>query len=119
MKTIVKASMLMLLGMSTAMAASPKTKAKSTADQVLTSGAYSAQVKGIVCNGCGAFIQQTLESINGLEKISVDQTKKTVQFQVKKEAKIKLVEVQKALKASAEKMGMGADYQLRNLKKIG
>ncbi len=117
MRTLFKAGIVVLLGISTAFAGSVKSKAKSTDAQVLTSGAYSAEVKGIVCGGCGSFIQQTLEKINGIEKVSVDQDKKIVQFQIKKDAKVKIAEVQKALKASADKMGMGADYQLRSLKK--
>lgn len=117
MKTLFKTGIVVLLGISTAFAGSVKSKAKSADAQVLASGAYSAQVKGIVCGGCGSFIQQTLEKISGIEKVSVDQDKKTVQFQIKKDAKVKLAEVQKSLQASADKMGMGADYQLRGLKK--
>lgn len=117
MKTLMKTGMVILLGINMAFAASTKAKQKSATEQVLTSGAYSAQVKGIVCSGCGAYIQDTLEKFKGIDKVSVDQDKKLVQFQVKRDVKIKLGEVQKALKASADKMGMGADYQLMDIKK--
>jgi copper chaperone CopZ len=118
MKTLFKAGLVVLLGITAAFAGSIKSKTKSTEARVLTAGAYSAQVKGIVCGGCGSFIQQTLEKIGGIEAVSVNQDKKTVQFQIKKDAKVKLAEVQKALQASAAKMGMGADYLLRDLKKV-
>lgn len=117
MKNVIQAVMVMLLGMSVAFAESPKVKAKAAGEEVLGAGKYTAQVKGIVCRGCGSFIQQTLEKISGIEKASVDQDKKAVQFQVKKNMKVKLSEVQKALRISAEKMGMDADYQLHDLKK--
>ncbi len=116
MKMNVMAGSLLVMGLmiSLGFAAS---KARTAGAQVLAAGAYSAQVKGIVCGGCGSVIQETMEKINGIENVSVDQDKKTVQFQVKKDVKLKLAVVQKALQASADKMGMGADYQLRNLKK--
>lgn len=116
MRTLWSISLVILLAGGMAFAESVKAKGKA-ASQFLTGGAYSAQVEGIVCGGCGAVIQETMEKISGIEKVSVDQDKKTVQFQVKKDAKLKLAAVQKALQASAEKMGMGADYQLRSLKK--
>lgn len=116
MKTFWNMSLVILLAGSMAFAESAKAKGKAVG-QFLTGGTYSAQVKGIVCGGCGPVIQETMEKINGIEKVSVDQDKKTVQFQVKNEVKVKLVEVQKALQSSADKMGMGADYQLRNIKK--
>ncbi|OGR85096.1 MAG: hypothetical protein A2901_02355 [Elusimicrobia bacterium RIFCSPLOWO2_01_FULL_54_10] len=118
MKSITKAVMVTMLGISVSFAA-PKPKAKAISEAVLAPGAYSAQVKGIVCGGCGQLIQQTLEKFNGIEKVAVNQDEKTVNFQVRKGSKLKLSEIQKALQASAGKMGMGADYTLQNLKKVG
>jgi copper chaperone CopZ len=115
MKKWIELGLLLLL--SAQGAAAPKAKAKADSMEILTGGAYSAQVKGIVCLGCGEYIKQTLQKIPGVEQVSVDQGKKTVQFKVKEGSKLKLAEVQQALRASAEKMGMGADYQLRDLKK--
>lgn len=116
MKILWSMSLVVLLAGGMAFTESAKAKGKAIG-QFLTGGDYSAQVKGIVCGGCGAVIQETMEKINGIEKVSVDQDKKIVQFHVKKDAKLKLAAVQKALQASADKMGMGADYQLRNLKR--
>jgi hypothetical protein len=47
--------------------------------------------------------------------VKVDQDKKTVQFTVKKDATVKVSDLQKALKAAADRMGMGADYTLSDL----
>ena len=87
------------------------------AAQILKAGAYSAKAKALVCEGCGPLIQQTLKKIPGLESIAVDPKTRMVQFRVKKDAKIDLADLQKNLKSAAREMGMGADYQLENLKR--
>ncbi len=86
------------------------------ADQVLGTGSYTANVKAIVCRGCGSLIKRTLEGMKEIESASVDQDAKTVEFAVKKDNTVKLSDIQAALKAAAEKMGMGADYTLSNVK---
>jgi hypothetical protein len=82
---------------------------------VLRSGTYAAKVKAIVCDGCGPLIQKTLQGMKEIEAVKVDQDKKTVQFTVKKDATVKVSDLQKALKAAADRMGMGADYTLSDL----
>lgn len=81
-------------------------------------GAYQATVKAIVCDGCGEFIQKTMASQSGIGVVVVDQKAKLVTFRVNDGAKIKVANLQKALAASAEQMGMGADYTLHNIKKV-
>ena len=88
-------------------------------DQVLQEGAYSATVKALVCGGCGPKVEETLRNVDGIQSVAVDQEKKTVKFTVKKGAKIKLTDLQKILRASSLEMGMGADYQIKGLKKVG
>ena len=104
-----------MLGLCTAFAGQ-KSKPQSKPEEVLAAGEYSAQVKGIVCSGCGQIIQQTLEKMKGIDKVSVNQDEKTVKFQVRQGQKLKLLDVQRALQDAAGHMGMGADYELRNLK---
>ena len=83
----------------------------------LKAGTYEATVKAIVCGGCGEFIQNTLEENKSLENISVDQKTRRLQFTVKKGSTAQLADLQLALKASADRMGMGADYTLDDLRK--
>jgi hypothetical protein len=85
---------------------------------VLTAGTYTAKVKAIVCSGCGPLIKQTLEKMKEIDSVSVDSGKKTVQFAVKKNNTVKLSDLQKALKVAADRMGMGADYTLLDLKAL-
>jgi len=82
----------------------------------LNPGTYTAKVKAIVCGGCGPLIEKTLQGMKEIEKAKVDQAKATLQFSVKNGATIKTSDLQKALKAAADKMGMGADYTLSDLK---
>jgi len=91
-------------------------QAKDAAKDVLNPGTYSAKVKAIVCGGCGPLITKTLQGMKQIDSVSVDSAKQTVQFAVKKNNTVKLSDVQKALKAAADKMGMGADYELSDLK---
>ncbi len=85
---------------------------------VLTAGKYSAKVKAIVCGGCGPLIKQTLQKMKELDAVTVDQEKKTVQFSVKKDGTVKVAELQKALKAASDQMGMGADYTLSDIQPV-
>ncbi len=89
------------------------------ADQSLGAGTYTAKVKALVCRGCGPFVKKTLEGLKPIESATVNQQASTVEFTVRKDTTIKLSEIQAALKAAAEKMGMGADYTLSNVKAKG
>jgi hypothetical protein len=84
--------------------------------EVLKPGEYTAKVKAITCGGCGPLIKKTMMGMKEIESVSVDSEKKTVQFVVKKDVTLKMADLQKALKAAAEVMGMGADYTLSELK---
>ena len=97
--------------------AAPKAKTAAS-DQTLTSGAYTATVKAIVCEGCAQFITETLNKNPSLEAISVDPKTKMLSFAVKKDAKVKVSDLQTALKASSDQMGMGADYSISNVKAV-
>ena len=88
-------------------------------DQILREGAYSATVNALVCEACGPKVQETLQKVDGIQSVTVDQEKKTVKFMVKKSAKIKLTDLQKILRASSLEMGMGDDYQIKGLKNVG
>jgi hypothetical protein len=90
--------------------------ASGQAKDVLKAGSYTAKVKAIVCGGCGPLIVKTLQGMKGLESVSVDGEKMTVRFSVKKDASVQVADMQKALKAAADQMGMGADYTLSELK---
>jgi hypothetical protein len=92
-------------------------KPKAAADQTLTAGAYTATAKALVCDGCAAFIKETLEKNKALENVSVESKTKQVSFSVKKDATVKLADLQAVLKAAAGEMGMGADYTLANVKR--
>ncbi len=83
---------------------------------VLKAGEYTAKVKAITCGGCGPLIKKTMEGMKEIGPVTVDSTNKTVQFAVKKDATIKLADLQKALDGAAKNMGMGADYTLLDLK---
>jgi len=86
------------------------------APDVLKPGEYTASVKAIVCGGCASLIKQTMQGMKSIDAVSVDSAKKTVQFAVKKDATVKVADLQKALDAAAKNMGMGADYTLVDLK---
>lgn len=96
-----------------AFAGAPKAKAKA---QVLKQGHYTAQVKAIVCGACAPKILETVRGFPGIEDASVDQDNSQLNFSVKSGAKVSLSKLQGKLKAASEKMGMGADYTLREIK---
>jgi hypothetical protein len=87
-------------------------------DTVLPSGNYSAKVAAMVCDGCPSLIQKTMLGVKGIGSTTVDQKTREVHFSVKENASVKWSDLQKALKASADKMGMGADYTLSDLKSV-
>ena len=88
------------------------------APEVLKTGEYTATVKAITCGGCGPLIKRTMEGMKEIDSVSVDSKNKTVQFAVKAGATVDYANLQKALDAAAEKMGMGADYTLLDLKPV-
>ena len=88
------------------------------APEVLKTGEYTAKVKAITCGGCGPLIKKTMEGMKEIDSVSVDSKNKTVQFAVKEGATINYADLQKALDAAAEKMGMGADYTLLDLQPV-
>lgn len=90
--------------------------AVAAAEDVLAAGAYTAKVKALTCAGCGPLVKKTLEGMKEIESATVDSKASTVQFVVKKDNTVKVADVQAALKVSADKMGMGADYTLSDIK---
>ncbi len=88
----------------------------SAAEDQLGAGTYTAKVKALVCRGCGPLVKKTIEGLKPIESATVDQQKSTVEFTVKKDNTIKVSETQAALKTAADKMGMGADYTLSDVK---
>lgn len=115
-KSFVNALMIVSLMTSICLAASPKDKNSGARDRVLNSGKYTGKAGAFVCGGCGPAIEETLKKDPNIESVSVNSKTNMVQFTVKKRAKVKLSDLQKELKASADQMGMGADYQLNNVK---
>lgn len=96
---------------------SDKAKAKKEAHAVLSEGEYTAKVKALVCSGCGPMVESALKGMEGVESAAVDSGASTVKFSVKKGAKIRKDDLQKTLDAEAAKMGMGANFNLFDLKK--
>lgn len=86
---------------------------------VLKAGSYTATVAGIVCGACPPQVEKTLKAFPGIEGVSVSQEKLTVSFTIKKGASVKEAKLQTALKAASSEMGMGADYSLSDLKRVG
>lgn len=86
------------------------------ATQVLGSGYYTAKVGAIVCGGCKELIEKTMRQVSGIGTAQVDDKAATVRFTVLAGKKVQLTDLQKALQASADNMGMGADYVLSDVK---
>jgi copper chaperone CopZ len=101
------------------MAGSGHEKSAHGQDPVLPGGSYTAKAKSIVCGGCGSLIEKTMRGTPGIEAAKVDPKTGQVDFTVKKGQEVKWSELQKALKVSAGKMGMGADYTLTNFRVAG
>ena len=83
---------------------------------VLQAGTYTAHVAAIPCEGCPPIIESTMLSQKGIASAKADQKTSTLAFTVKPEARVKVSDLQKALKAASDQMGMGADYSLKNIK---
>ena len=111
-RTIVWASLIAATTMTLALASSRD------AVTTLKGGRYSAKVAAIPCGGCPPLIQKTMLQQEGIEMASADQKTSILTFQVKEGSAVKLVELQVALKAASDQMGMGADYGLQDVKKI-
>ena len=89
------------------------------ADDVLNAGAYTAKVKAMTCGGCPPLVKKTMEGLKGIESAAVDRQSSSVEFTVKKDNTVKVADLQTALKAASDKMGMGADYTLSDIKPKG
>jgi copper chaperone CopZ len=96
----------------------PSTGTTSKSAKTLAPGTYSATVKALVCEGCPPLVTEALSKQKGIDKISVDPKTSTAKFTVLKNSQVSLAELQKALDAAAGEMGMGADYTLKNLKRV-
>ena len=112
-RTIVLASLITGVTMIVAFAAPSQ-----DVDRALKSGQYSAKVAAIPCAACPPEIVKTLKAQPAIDEVSVDQKASTVEFIVKPGTQVLLSDLQKALKAASDQMGMGADYQLKNVKKV-
>lgn len=116
MKTVIAGLVLAAFAATHGIAA---TTAGKGAKGVLKEGAYTATVAALVCGACPPQVEKTLKTFPGIEGVSVSQEKSTVSFTVKKGALVKEAKLQMTLKAASSKMGMGADFSLRDLKHIG
>jgi hypothetical protein len=86
-------------------------------DQILQTGKYTARVTAIPCEGCPSVIEQTMLAQPGIASAKADQKTSTLTFTVKSDAVVKVSDLQKALKAASDQMGMGADYSLKDITK--
>ena len=86
-------------------------------DRRLQAGKYSAKVTAIPCAACPPEIVKTLNAQAAIEDVSVDPKASAVTFTIKPGMVVLLSDLQKALKTASDQMGMGADYQLKNVKK--
>jgi hypothetical protein len=86
-------------------------------DPVLLTGKYTAQVTAIPCEGCPPVIEQTMLAQPGIATAKADQKTSTLTFTIKPDAQVNVSDLQKALKAASDQMGMGADYSLKDIKK--
>lgn len=84
--------------------------------KVLESGYYTARVGAIVCGGCRELIENTMREVPGIGASQVDEKTSQVRFAVLTGKRVRLNDLQKALRVSAESMGMGADYVLSDVK---
>lgn len=116
MKTLLSGLLATGLALSVAHAATEKAGGKQPGARVLGEGHYTAKAKALVCTGCGPMIEKTMRDIPGIESAKVDSETAKVHFTVKEGASVKEADLQKTLKASADKMGMGADYRLSDIK---
>jgi hypothetical protein len=85
---------------------------------VLKTGNYTAKVTAIPCEGCPPIIEKTMLDQKGIGSAKADQKTSSLAFTVKPGAAVKVADLQKALKAASNQMGMGADYTLKNVTKV-
>ncbi len=109
--------LVVVAGLSVAASAAVKKPAKS-APASLSAGQYTAHVAMLACSACGANVEKVLNATKGIESAKVDSDKSSVTFTVKPGAKIKVADLQKTLKSSADEMGMGADYRLSKISEL-
>ena len=83
----------------------------------LKAGSYTAKVVALPCDACAPEVKKTLSGIEGVGSVSVDTKTRTVTFTIEKGANVTEAALQKALKAASDKMGMGADYTLHEIKR--
>ncbi|NNN04559.1 MAG: hypothetical protein HKL90_01525 [Elusimicrobia bacterium] len=105
-----------------ALAATPDFAANAAgkgAKAILKAGSYSAKAAALVCAACPPEVEKTLKTFPGIERVVVSREKSTVSFRVKKGFSVKTAKLQAALKAASDKEGMGADYSLSGLKRVG
>jgi hypothetical protein len=88
---------------------------QTNARKVLGPGTYMATVKSLVCSACGPKVLETLKAVSGISDASVDQATSRLTFVVKPGAKVNVAAVQNKLKEVSSRMGMGADYSLRDI----
>lgn len=86
-------------------------------DTVLKTGKYTAHVAAIPCEGCPPVIEQTMLAQPGIATAKADQKTSTLLFTIKPDAQVNVSDLQKALKAASDQMGMGADYSLKGIQK--
>ena len=72
----------------------------------------------VCCSGCVGSIEKAARGVKGIEQAAAAEAPATLNFKVKKGAKVKLSTLQKALNAAAAQMGMGADFGLYELKAL-
>src|ERR1017187_9933326 len=89
--------------------------ADGTVANVLEAGTYTAKVAAIPCEACPPVIEKTFKAQPGIDQVSVDQKTSSLTFTVKPGAQVQLPDLQSALKAASDQMGMGADYQLHDI----
>lgn len=91
------------------LAAAPKTL------KVLKTGRYQAKVSSLACSACADEVEKTLKAFKGVDGVSVDDKAASVLFSVKKGSSVSVAKLQKALKDASDKMGMDADYRLKDI----
>lgn len=96
----------------------PTGSGASSAPTTLSSGYYTAKIGAMTCGGCGPLIEKTMHQVPGIGAAQVDAEAGTVLFAVLINKEVKVDDLQGALRASSGQMGMGADYELMDIKKI-
>lgn len=87
----------------------------SSKQSLLSSGYYTANLAPLVCGGCKSLIEKTMLGVPGIGAANVDADKAIVLFTVMKGKSVSILDLENALNEAASRMGMGADYSLRNI----